>query len=72
MASFLYTANYTWHLYMDLKMKYNQNLNRMPSTVSRMIMHNSCWVLMYNWGGFKKYMYDSLSRQKDFEGPCAL
>ncbi|XP_052547075.1 transmembrane protein 116 isoform X1 [Tympanuchus pallidicinctus] len=31
-ASFLYTANYTWHLYMDLKMKYNQNLNRMPST----------------------------------------
>lgn len=27
---------------------------------------------MYNWGGFKKYMYDSLSRQKDFEGPCAL
>jgi len=34
-ASFLYTANYTWHLYMDLKVKYNQNLNRMPPTVSR-------------------------------------
>ncbi|NXF92972.1 TM116 protein, partial [Eubucco bourcierii] len=30
-ASFLYTVNYTWHLYMDLKMKYNQNLFRMPS-----------------------------------------
>lgn len=34
MASFLYTANYTWHLYMDLKVKYNQNLNRMPPTVA--------------------------------------
>uniref|UniRef100_A0A8V1AC22 Transmembrane protein 116 n=1 Tax=Gallus gallus TaxID=9031 RepID=A0A8V1AC22_CHICK len=33
-ASFLYTANYTWHLYMDLKVKYNQNLNRMPPTVA--------------------------------------
>ncbi|XP_021269070.1 transmembrane protein 116 isoform X1 [Numida meleagris] len=33
-ASFLYTANYTWHLYMDLKMKYNQNLNRMTPTVA--------------------------------------
>ncbi|XP_054028978.1 transmembrane protein 116 [Dryobates pubescens] len=33
MASFLYTVNYTWHLYMDLKMKYNQNLFRMPSQV---------------------------------------
>uniref|UniRef100_A0A8B9DTF7 Transmembrane protein 116 n=1 Tax=Anser cygnoides TaxID=8845 RepID=A0A8B9DTF7_ANSCY len=32
-ASFLYTVNYTWHLYRDLKMKYNQNLNRMPPTV---------------------------------------
>ncbi|XP_025916144.1 transmembrane protein 116 isoform X3 [Apteryx rowi] len=27
-ASFLYTVNYTWHLYVDLKMKYNQNLYR--------------------------------------------
>ncbi|XP_054852470.1 transmembrane protein 116 [Eublepharis macularius] len=25
-ASFLYTVNYTWHLYMDLKVKYNQSL----------------------------------------------
>ncbi|XP_064024651.1 transmembrane protein 116 isoform X2 [Pogoniulus pusillus] len=33
MASFLYTVNYTWHLYMDLKVKYNQNLFRMPSQV---------------------------------------
>ncbi|NXP44103.1 TM116 protein, partial [Heliornis fulica] len=32
-ASFLYTVNYTWHLYMDLKMKYNQNLSRMPLQV---------------------------------------
>lgn len=35
MASFLYTVNYTWHLYRDLKVKYNQSLNRMPPTVSR-------------------------------------
>lgn len=34
-ASFLYTVNYTWHLYRDLKVKYNQSLNRMPPTVSR-------------------------------------
>ncbi|NXT36360.1 TM116 protein, partial [Pelecanoides urinatrix] len=33
-ASFLYTVNYTWHLYMDLKVKYNQNLHRMPPQVS--------------------------------------
>ncbi|NXX44216.1 TM116 protein, partial [Tricholaema leucomelas] len=39
MASFLYTVNYIWHLYMDLKMKYNQNLFRMPSQVSRTDMH---------------------------------
>ncbi|NWR91387.1 TM116 protein, partial [Furnarius figulus] len=32
-ASFLYTVNYTWHLYMDLKVKYNQNLFRVPSQV---------------------------------------
>ncbi|XP_076209098.1 transmembrane protein 116 isoform X2 [Aptenodytes patagonicus] len=32
-ASFLYTVNYTWHLYMDLKMKYHQNLHRMPPQV---------------------------------------
>ncbi|KAM6318148.1 transmembrane protein 116 [Podargus strigoides] len=32
-ASFLYTVNYTWHLYMDLKVKYNQNLHRMPPQV---------------------------------------
>ncbi|NXG26121.1 TM116 protein, partial [Grallaria varia] len=32
-ASFLYTVNYTWHLYMDLKVKYNQNLFRMPPQV---------------------------------------
>uniref|UniRef100_A0A8B9VFL0 Transmembrane protein 116 n=1 Tax=Anas zonorhyncha TaxID=75864 RepID=A0A8B9VFL0_9AVES len=32
-ASFLYTVNYTWHLYRDLKVKYNQSLNRMPPTV---------------------------------------
>ncbi|XP_062446124.1 transmembrane protein 116 isoform X1 [Rhea pennata] len=32
-ASFLYTVNYTWHLYMDLKMKYNQNLYRTSSLV---------------------------------------
>ncbi|XP_074061858.1 transmembrane protein 116 isoform X2 [Macrotis lagotis] len=25
-SSFLYTVNYTWHLYMDLKVKYNQNI----------------------------------------------
>lgn len=35
MASFLYTVNYTWHLYMDLKVKYNQNLFRVPPQVSR-------------------------------------
>lgn len=34
MASFLYTVNYTWHLYMDLKVKYNQNLFRVPPQVS--------------------------------------
>ncbi|XP_061458690.1 transmembrane protein 116 isoform X3 [Rhineura floridana] len=34
-ASFLYTVNYTWYLYMDLKMKYNQNLqNRPPQILS--------------------------------------
>uniref|UniRef100_A0A8C3UX94 Transmembrane protein 116 n=1 Tax=Catharus ustulatus TaxID=91951 RepID=A0A8C3UX94_CATUS len=32
-ASFLYTVNYTWHLYMDLKVKYNQNLFRVPPQV---------------------------------------
>ncbi|XP_074153387.1 transmembrane protein 116 isoform X1 [Sminthopsis crassicaudata] len=25
-SSFLFTVNYTWHLYMDLKVKYNQNI----------------------------------------------
>ncbi|KAH0625640.1 hypothetical protein JD844_015230 [Phrynosoma platyrhinos] len=29
-ASFLYTVNYTWHLYTDLKVKYNQNLHSQP------------------------------------------
>ncbi|KAF7240829.1 hypothetical protein EYD10_12707 [Varanus komodoensis] len=29
-ASFLYTVNYTWHLYTDLKVKYNQNLHSRP------------------------------------------
>uniref|UniRef100_A0A8D0GYW9 Transmembrane protein 116 n=1 Tax=Sphenodon punctatus TaxID=8508 RepID=A0A8D0GYW9_SPHPU len=29
-ASFLYTANYTCHLYLDLKVKYNQNMNMSP------------------------------------------
>uniref|UniRef100_A0A8C3NXE1 Transmembrane protein 116 n=1 Tax=Cyanoderma ruficeps TaxID=181631 RepID=A0A8C3NXE1_9PASS len=33
-ASFLYTVNYTWHLYMDLKVKYNQNLFRVPPQVA--------------------------------------
>ncbi|XP_006015229.1 transmembrane protein 116 isoform X1 [Alligator sinensis] len=33
MASFLYTINYTWHLYMDLKVKYSQTLHRMSSLV---------------------------------------
>ncbi|NXF75741.1 TM116 protein, partial [Sclerurus mexicanus] len=32
-ASFLYTVNYTWHLYMDLKVKYNQSLFRVPPQV---------------------------------------
>ncbi|NXC36833.1 TM116 protein, partial [Campylorhamphus procurvoides] len=32
-ASFFYTVNYTWHLYRDLKVKYNQNLFRVPSQV---------------------------------------
>ncbi|XP_007490100.1 transmembrane protein 116 isoform X2 [Monodelphis domestica] len=31
-SSFFYTVNYTWHLYMDLKVKYNQNVYR-ASTV---------------------------------------
>lgn len=31
---FPYTVNYTWHLYMDLKVKYNQNLFRVPPQVS--------------------------------------
>uniref|UniRef100_A0A8D0BYX0 Transmembrane protein 116 n=1 Tax=Salvator merianae TaxID=96440 RepID=A0A8D0BYX0_SALMN len=29
-ASFLYTINYTWHLYADLKVKYEQNLQNRP------------------------------------------
>ncbi|XP_062814468.1 transmembrane protein 116 isoform X1 [Anolis carolinensis] len=33
MASFLYTVNYTWHLYTDLKAKYNQNLHSQPLQV---------------------------------------
>ncbi|XP_042297663.1 transmembrane protein 116 isoform X2 [Sceloporus undulatus] len=32
-ASFLYTVNYTWHLYTDLKVKYNQNLHSQPLQV---------------------------------------
>ncbi|NXK91575.1 TM116 protein, partial [Formicarius rufipectus] len=32
-ASFLYTVNYTWHLYVDLKVKYNQHLLRVPPQV---------------------------------------
>ncbi|XP_029768504.1 transmembrane protein 116 [Terrapene carolina triunguis] len=32
-ASFLYTVNYTWHLYVDLKVKYNQNLYSMSPLV---------------------------------------
>lgn len=42
MASFLYTINYTWHLYMDLKVKYSQNLHRMSSLVSAV-----GWFFMY-------------------------
>ncbi|KAJ7420148.1 transmembrane protein 116 [Willisornis vidua] len=38
-ASFLYTVNYTWHLYMDLKVKYNQNLFRVPLQV---VEYSSC------------------------------
>ncbi|NWW81534.1 TM116 protein, partial [Climacteris rufus] len=34
-ASFLYTVNYTWHLYMDLKVKYNQNLFRQTQAVAK-------------------------------------
>ncbi|NXU66630.1 TM116 protein, partial [Horornis vulcanius] len=34
-ASFLYTVNYTWHLYMDLKVKYNQNLFRKNQSVPK-------------------------------------
>ncbi|XP_072456523.1 transmembrane protein 116 isoform X1 [Notamacropus eugenii] len=30
-SSFLYTVNFTWHLYMDLKVKYNQNVYSVPS-----------------------------------------
>uniref|UniRef100_A0A670IS84 Transmembrane protein 116 n=1 Tax=Podarcis muralis TaxID=64176 RepID=A0A670IS84_PODMU len=38
-ASFLYTVNYTWHLYIDLKMKYNQNLqNRPPQIYGRPVL----------------------------------
>uniref|UniRef100_A0A8D0H1N4 Transmembrane protein 116 n=1 Tax=Sphenodon punctatus TaxID=8508 RepID=A0A8D0H1N4_SPHPU len=33
-ASFLYTANYTCHLYLDLKVKYNQNMNMSPLVLS--------------------------------------
>ncbi|XP_063171508.1 transmembrane protein 116 isoform X2 [Candoia aspera] len=34
-ASFLYTVNYTWQLYTDLKMKFNQRLhNQMPQILS--------------------------------------
>ncbi|NWV24529.1 TM116 protein, partial [Origma solitaria] len=47
-ASFLYTVNYTWHLYVDLKVKYNQNLFRVPPQVmpkwSSAITHD-CAVL---------------------------
>ncbi|XP_074868714.1 transmembrane protein 116 isoform X3 [Carettochelys insculpta] len=32
-ASFLYTVNYTWHMYMDLKLKYSQNLYSMSPLV---------------------------------------
>ncbi|XP_025025884.1 transmembrane protein 116 isoform X2 [Python bivittatus] len=34
-ASFLYTVNYTWQLYTDLKVKFNQHVhNQMPQTLS--------------------------------------
>ncbi|KAK0686531.1 TM116 protein, partial [Pygoscelis papua] len=49
-ASFLYTINYTWHLYMDLKMKYNQNLHRMPPQVSRTDMQQLLGTKVYLWG----------------------
>ncbi|XP_066465993.1 transmembrane protein 116 [Tiliqua scincoides] len=32
-ASFLYTVNYTWHLYTDLKLKYNLNLYSRPPQI---------------------------------------
>uniref|UniRef100_A0A672U7F0 Transmembrane protein 116 n=1 Tax=Strigops habroptila TaxID=2489341 RepID=A0A672U7F0_STRHB len=41
-ASFLYTVNYTWHLYMDLKMKYNQNLFRIPTQPDSFPSHGTC------------------------------
>ncbi|XP_027717684.1 transmembrane protein 116 isoform X1 [Vombatus ursinus] len=31
-SSFLYTVNFTWHLYMDLKVKYNQNIYSASTT----------------------------------------
>ncbi|KAJ6656625.1 hypothetical protein lerEdw1_003512 [Lerista edwardsae] len=38
-ASFLYTVNYTWHLYTDLKMKYNQSLFSRPPQIVRSANH---------------------------------
>ncbi|XP_033015164.1 transmembrane protein 116 [Lacerta agilis] len=38
-ASFLCTVNYTWHLYIDLKMKYNQNLQNRPPQILSYVNH---------------------------------
>ncbi|XP_063000386.1 transmembrane protein 116 [Elgaria multicarinata webbii] len=38
-ASFLYTVNYTWHLYTDLKVKYNQNLHSQPPQMLIYVNH---------------------------------
>lgn len=50
MASFLYTVNYTWHLYMDLKMKYSQNLHRVPPQVSRTDVQQLLGTEVSPWG----------------------
>uniref|UniRef100_A0A8C0HJS4 Transmembrane protein 116 n=1 Tax=Chelonoidis abingdonii TaxID=106734 RepID=A0A8C0HJS4_CHEAB len=47
-ASFLYTVNYTWHLYMDLKVKYSQNLYSMSPLVSATlaVFHIICYIVI--------------------------
>lgn len=70
MASFLYTVNYTWHLYMDLKVKYNQNLFRMPLQVSRTDVQQYWGVPRSNRGvvvGFGRYVRYRRSHHKAFQ-----